>query len=470
MHLSNELKLLIITNLAAVSPPSTITAEATTDYDDYEKSLDHLPHIPPHAAISQTLLALSQTNAIFRSLLAPTIYATLTLQNTVASGTAISKIAQGENARFVKRIDYIAAVPLPPYDVLELEEVDNNPSAPKPSDFPESVKHILSHLSLFPNLETVSIHFAAKLLSLQDNISNQDTLEDAEEILTAESREGWRALMTSTYTALAQNTPGVVKSLILRELIMKESSAWETVRWREFLGGLTKFDVSVRGWDNGAGWSISTFECYTDFWDNFDHYFFDHLTEITHLSIAANEDGPAGTGGGYTGPLSFKRHHMPHLHTIVLDYVLVGETVVTLLATHAKTLRSLHLKHAYAPRAWWFADLSWSGFFSSLLATTPLFPNLTSCVIETTLADWEVLAEADAVEKGETTGRAEGLEKELLYIEFSDKYGSICTDADWRKFEPDRAEKKARDWEAYERFLQVVEGNKKVMAGDHVSN
>jgi hypothetical protein len=469
MDLSNELKLLIITHLTAISPAPTTLSDTIYKYSedfDSDSNLSRLPLIPIHAATPPTLVALSQTNTLFHSLLAPKLYATLTLQNKPTSGATVAKTASGEHARHVKTINYIAVVPLPADTFLPASIA----TEPQPSDFPEEVEYILSHLAQFPNLENVSIHFPFRLVELQDLIFNTEPTESALDIRTKESQEGWRALMTSSYTALAKNSPASFKSLILRNLVMKESSAWETEAWRSLLGSLTHFDVIVRGWENGAGWCLSAFNAYIPFIDNFDRYFFDHLANVTHLSIAANEKGPIGQEGDHTGPLHFDAKQMPYLQSISLDYVLISEAVLTLLQTHAKTVRTVHLKHAYAILSRWSQDLSWTEFFTSLLATTPFFPNLQTFIVESTLTGWEVDAEAKAAEEGETTGRLEGLERELLYIEFDGKYGIISTDANWRAYMPEHAEVKVRDWETYERFMQVIVANNEARGTGSINN
>ena len=450
MHLSNELKLLVISHLEAIL---LTDSEMTSEYDEEgDGNEDDFPPLPPHSSISPSLIALSQTNSLFRALLAPSIFATLTLQNMSVSGATISAIASGEDAKFVKKIEYVAKVPFPDWD--------GKGAAPKSSDFPYEAEHVLTHLSLFPNLETLSIQFPFHVESLREQIDGQDPLESAEVVREEEAKYGWRALMTSSYTAVAKNSVGVVKSLVLRNIVMKESSAWETEEWRSFLRGLTKFDVSMRGWDNGAGWATSTYDAYTDFIDNFDHYFFDHLDNVTHLTLSFNEWGTAGTGGGYIGPLCFKAKHMPYLQHLTLDFVIVGEVLVQLLRTHSKTIETIDMKHAYAIEKWWHGDLTWAEFFDALLANEPSYPNLRSCNIESPLLDWEAKDEARPDKPGEIRPRAVGIGRELLYAQISDKYGSILTDALWREHDPDKAEVKPRDWAAYEKFMLFVEANK----------
>jgi hypothetical protein len=484
MQLSNELKLLIIAELTAISPPSTATADAINEYDEDCGSqlgeLEHVPPIPPYAGAPPHLFALYQTSSLFRTLLAPNIWEKVTLQNTPESGTFVSELAKSDRARFVKSIEYIAAVPLP--DLVVMGGNNHLKTPPTGSEVPPEVDHVLSNLSFFPNLDSVNIHFPFKLHELMDNIEIQSDFEGtADEVQIAESTQAWRALMTSSYTSLARNAPGVVKTLTLRDLVVRESSAWETPAWRALLGGLTRFSVNVRGWDNGAGWQTCTFNMYTEFIDNFDHYFFDHLDNITHLSLAFSESGPAGPDAGYTGPLTFKKRHMPHLQSITLDYVFVGAAVLKLLQTHASNLRSVHMKHAYAMQSWWHVDLTWTQFFDALRATTPFFPNLQTFRLESTLTESEAIRESRADEWNDdmtqriTPAPADDAEikskwhNQLLDAAFDDKYGYLDTDAGWREYQPERAQQKRSDWNAYQRFMQLVAAGDKWKDGPVVA-
>lgn len=157
---------------------------------------------------------------------------------------------------------------------------------------------------------------------------------------------------------------------------------------------------------------------------------------------------------------------MPHLTTITMGYVFIGKLLLTLFKSHATILISLTLTHVYANSDDWGGDgLPWVDSFTALLATTPLFPDLGTCIIESTPSELDIKAEAE--EGGEGNVRTQILESgtELMYAEMDTKYGSLDTDYGWRNYKPEKAEMKARDWKAYEEFMGVIVARNGARAG-----
>ena len=161
--------------------------------------------------------------------------------------------------------------------------------------FPESVQSILSDLGQFPKLKAVHIEFPIHFDEFSDDFYMFQYEETQEEVVGEEANEGWRALMAKTFQALAQNTIPGFKSLVISNLVPKEVSTFSTTAFHKFLGQMEHFELSVSGADNGAGWKITTLECFTAFVDKLDQWFFNHLVSVTDLTIDAYEEGCFGS-------------------------------------------------------------------------------------------------------------------------------------------------------------------------------
>ncbi|KAF2249369.1 hypothetical protein BU26DRAFT_551121 [Trematosphaeria pertusa] len=225
---------------------------------------------------------------------------------------------------------------------------ENKAYLPAPSDFPSVVEDTLSNLPRFPKLERLSVEFPFGDEAITNGFYHAEAPEEPAQIEEREQRAGWRALMRNTYAAISSNGPGVVKGLSLRNIVAKESMAWITPGWRGFLGGLERFELSLRGGENGAGWCMSTNEGYQDFVGALGRLFFNHLGGATHLTGCFTDEGPAGINEIRLTALPFHAGQMPRLQHISLSYVFICPPFLTLLNSHAETLRSVRLEKCFA--------------------------------------------------------------------------------------------------------------------------
>jgi hypothetical protein len=283
MGLSIELKLSVVEFLDAEKM-------GDSEHDDYERDLydnredDDSQRRLPKA--NSSLVNLSRVNRLFRGIVAPFLFNTVILRNTKVSAQSIRTLANGPHASLVKRLEYLAVVPLHadgPYGIT---------IKPKAEDFPDEVEEALVNLGRFEKLETVGVEFpwdeegwSEKFIDLLDE-------ETREDVLKQETDWNWRALMNKSYTALIRNEPGVVKKLELRNLIPGEASVWRTQEWWSYLRKLEGFKISLRGNHDD---SLSTQPGYTDFVAAFHNLFIDHLDEVRDFSFSSSKGGIVST-------------------------------------------------------------------------------------------------------------------------------------------------------------------------------
>jgi hypothetical protein len=159
---------------------------------------------------------LSSTCSLYRSILAPDIFNTITLRNDEKSAELALEASKNHICQHVKHLELKASL-----------------FATRPI-FAKSVRNILSNLHMFPKLDTLGIQFLDNfgkdeynLLGMLMNEDDDDFYdeEDLEDVMRFENERPWRRLMRQTYQALYQNKQHGIKTLILRNTIPKIVSA-----------------------------------------------------------------------------------------------------------------------------------------------------------------------------------------------------------------------------------------------------
>jgi hypothetical protein len=200
------------------------------------------------------VINLSYTCRTFRALCAPFVFKSIILRNDVKNGQIVQHIADGLYRSYVKVLHFQGITTLPP-DSNSEGAVDYSSDSELGDDIlPDCVSTILSDLSRFPALETLIVEFPFDEKEWQYGFYHFEDEEPHRQILSEERDKPWRALMAKSFLAVAQNGRSNIKSLELKEVIPKEVSTWDTQSFRDFLGALQSFTISVRGNDNGAGW------------------------------------------------------------------------------------------------------------------------------------------------------------------------------------------------------------------------
>ena len=103
-----------------------------------------------------------------------------------------------------------------------------------------------------------------------------------------------------------------------------------------------------------------------------DEYFFNHLANVTILSIKAPAEGLLGLEGMNHVPLALKADQMPLLATLHLTYIFASPELIDFLVGHKDTLEELILCNCYAsPGGQAENGIYWFQLFTSLFSAYP---------------------------------------------------------------------------------------------------
>ncbi|KAF2006246.1 hypothetical protein P154DRAFT_255805 [Amniculicola lignicola CBS 123094] len=413
-----------------------------------------------------SIIPLSGVNTTFRNLLAPRIFNTVTLRNTIESGNYFKSIADGPHAHHVKTVHYKALVTWPSHEYNE----------PLPSHFPAIIQEVLGSLcAKFPNLKTLRVYIPIEEDDFTEQFHEIEFDCSASAASESEHREGgWSEHVRETYAAISQNPPGQITVLEMLAVAPIHISSWDKPAFHAFLGGLERFEISFCGGDNGAGWQLSTTEYYPDFIGQISNLFFRHLVSVKRLSVTAEESGPVGENGEFSPAIFLDPGYMPLLTSLTLEFHFIDSELLDFLRAHKDTLSSLHLSQCYCSNISYAADpsieLSWSYFFQTLASTAPsstsrLFSRLSSLVIEPVdifkdedfeNGGYDHLKEDVQRVRGEIIAKG-GWCRPFSYGCQDTKYGYLNPDIEWEigRF------RAGDDRGSYARCMAFVEENKK---------
>jgi hypothetical protein len=300
----------------------------------------------------------SCTSKYFCSFLAPYLFESITLRNTEESGVFVDRLIT-KYGQCIKEMHFEGLVPG--------DEKGDEAFRDTVNIFPEIVESILSNLSQIPNLETVRVGFPIDFeeAGFSDHFFIEEN-EIAEDAAEAEVNEGWRALMEKSFNALVQNTSPGFKNLVIQNLIPKEVSTFNTAALQNLLRQMHRFELSMYGADNGAGWKLSGMPGFQSFVEKLDMWFFNDLTLVTDLSINAHEDGRIG--GGYAH-LPLDRTQLPLIKALRLKNIVFCPKLQIFLVNHADTLEVLELTNCHAYDEYY--RVFWEDIFTSLIEAKP---------------------------------------------------------------------------------------------------
>lgn len=109
--------------------------------------------------------------------------------------------------------------------------------------------------------------------------------------------------------------------------------------------------------------------------EKLDEYFFNHLANVTTLSIKAPNEGPLGLQWWPFVSLALSADQMPLLTTLPLNYIFVSPELINFLVGHKNTLEELTLRHCVASagdRSNADNGIYWSEFFTALFSAYPI--------------------------------------------------------------------------------------------------
>lgn len=234
--------------------------------------------------------------------------------------------------------------------------------------------NILSHLSRFPNLHTLTVSFDFDIQNWEESIHIFIDEESPAERRKAERKDAWRKLMLRTFESLARNDFVTFSNLDLINLPPAIVSFYDSRELNNFFGQIRQFKLNLFGGDNGAGWNLNTQPGWQQFASELGSYFFDHLTSVESVILEAHDSSPLGLEGMNHAPLPFGKYQMPHLRSLYLEHCFVDPNLVIILTgqLEAGLLEELHLRNCYSSsvdNTLAENGISWAEFFRALSAT-----------------------------------------------------------------------------------------------------
>lgn len=201
-----------------------------------------------------------------------------------------------------------------------------------------------------------------------------------------------------------------------------------------------------------------------------DEYLFDHLANVTTLSIKAPIEGILGLASELErpgsenlrhAPLTLKADQMPLLTTLLSDYIFASRQLTDFLVGHKDTLEKVILRRCYAS----IDDLAhngiyWSEFFSVPSSTCPAklrcFEIVESRIPSTTKEDYfEDEDMPDEICQARTILLQDPRRRFFPYAYLDEKYGMFYMDE-----EKDLASFfNGEDQRSWDRLMELVEGN-----------
>lgn len=323
--------------------------------------------------IYKDLISWSSTCSHFRHFLAPFIFNTVQLVNDEKSGSSLTALAKSPHHVYVKSLHFIGSA---------LGDAHSKEAAFSDIEgiLPRSVHALLCDLQQFPSLERLSVKFDYNFENLEewpDGVDLDVESETPEQVLEAEASAAWRALMSRTYFALIQNKPPHFKHLEIRQLIWKSVSTFGHAAFHDFLGHFEQFTLSIHGEVIAEQWKSNMTQDYSALMGRLNHYFFNHLANVTNLFIKAPEEGPLGLNG-YSAlphiPLTLEADQMSLVTTLHLEYVFASPELIDFLVGHKNILEQLTLRNCYASTGECsFAEngVYWSKLFTDLFFASP---------------------------------------------------------------------------------------------------
>ena len=392
------------------------------------------------------LMNWSCTSSYFRNLLAPYIFKAIKLRNDSVSGSSITALLQGPHAALVNEFYFIGTIldpsgnpdfsaPLSAFAQLDAPPIPRSAQrtdsaiSDHPPILPATVTSILSNLSQFPNLDSVSIGFTYPYRHAFDDYNDND--EDS----IPEAGRAWRILITKTYDALALNKPPNFKALELRYWNWTYTAPFTALPFHTLLHHLKTFNISFRGGSHAAGSNINTETAFLRTMAQLDSLFLNHLESATSLTLLASEAGPLGLKGWpFHTPLRLRPTQMPLLTSLSLEYIFICRELVSFATAHASTLHTLILHNCAAGVKYHTPEFYWQHLFAGLTAgmtqlqrleVTPVGVPLTSeetCPRE----EWEEEEEeTEEIKSARRTLREDPTRRLFSYASLDDKYGML---------------------------------------------
>lgn len=341
------------------------------------------------------LLSLSSTCPSLRASLAPDVFCCVKFTNDVEKVDDVHAIVQ-KYGQYVRELKFEGIFPYlddygsHPGDEEEEAAPEGDPRsiayrAERDDNFmvkmlPESTHQLLSGENTqqwLPILNKITIHFEPDSPDewqsdlMEFYILQRDITDEQFANYRGTFAPALRALMAKTWDAVSSNVR--IKSLKIDELLPITLAAWQTPKFRAFLGRLETFDMLLWGGHDWHAFSCNTCEAYYLFIQDLYQCFFKHFINLTSLRIESSGDDcalrllclrpedqhPSGNDD------------IPNLRNLELVRCLADERLHEFLAAHNTTLESLLLRSCSADCGYEYGydDESgprWADIFTSL--------------------------------------------------------------------------------------------------------
>lgn len=421
------------------------------------------------------LLNLSSTCSLYRAILAPSLFESITLHNTEKSGASIAAVAKLNLSPHVKVLHYIGSAPGTAEGYLQEGNVDGaleegfyeeeTLDEDTPKDFtnllPPIVHSTLANLQCFPNLQSLIVEFKFDF----DDVDKWDHIEELfwsaesfEEVDLAETQEAWRAIMAKSWTAICKNTKPRFKSLEMRQMMPKIVSSYLSQEFHTLLDVMEHCSISML---NLVGYTSVLHLGIVKFHASLAELAYDHLESILHFELISAKESVIGLTNCLSNlELSLTCYHMPLVKTISLERISVCTELAEFLVSRLGTLQTIALRNCIGSGEK-VREFSWCLLFQKLANASPR--HLRRLIIEP--KDICIAPEDD------TPAHTLEIEDEVLAIGYmldaepgrrvfsyryvDDGHGWPCDDLESTR----EAFLRGDDQREYDRLMQIVETN-----------
>ena len=356
--------------------------------------------------------------------------------------------------------------PLPEGFHKESDEPGEEEEKPTTVTLPSVVDNILSDLSQFSNLESLSIGFTYPYDNPFDEYYEAEGVDVSADL---EAVRVLRALMMKTYETVLCNKAPQLRALEIRKFLWTFTEPYESQTFHGFLSHIKHFSLSVRGGDNGAGWCVNTCDGYLECVAMFDELFFNHLESATSLTLQASPDGPIGLEGMRHGRLALEENQMPLLNSLRLEHIFICQELVDFIASHTDTLERLILHDCNSSVNGLQENdpFYWSHFFDALhgadlkqLSYLEIEPHNAPLTFDETMVRKYNSVRSEDSEPGEVQQirkvlTAEKKRRVFGYVQLNDKYGACDEDEE----ENQAAFERGEDQVAFDRLMTKINAN-----------
>ena len=310
-------------------------------------------------------------------------------------------------------------------------------TSPLEEVYPPEVDQVLSNLHMFGSLDKLTIEFPFDYESDLLFEYLQSDIFYPENAPLEESENTWRGFMAATFRAIVSNYSHASSNRRLplniefRDLNIFMVSVYATEPFQSFLSQLKSFDLSLRRWDNGVGWTMITQRIFREFTHYLGPFFFDHLATVEEFSFDPRETGTLGNGGQpYCEDIGLRNTTLPRLRKLTLNNIIICLELRDFLVRHKATLESITLQDCFAcdEQAWVYGEqIDWRELFTTLAQES--FPRLTEFEAVWSDSTLQLLGVDDTWADHRVVQRVrEKLDREpdakvFAYCEVDDKYG-----------------------------------------------